>query len=131
MLFISNAIAQEAATTAATAQPSLIANMAPLVLIFAVFYFLLIRPQQKKLKEHNEMVSSLKRGDNVLTSGGLFGKIVEVEENTNILHIEIAPDVVVRVTRTTVAEVVDKKAAAETAKDAKNNNVKKISAKKK
>jgi preprotein translocase subunit YajC len=131
MLFISNAIAQEAATTAATAQPSLIANMAPLVLIFAVFYFLLIRPQQKKLKEHNEMVSSLKRGDNVLTSGGLFGKIVEVEENTNILHIEIAPDVVVRVTRTTVAEVVDKKAAETTSKDTKNNNVKKISAKKK
>lgn len=81
-------------------------SLLPLVLIFAVFYFLLIRPQQRKVKEHRTLIDSLKRGDQVLTSGGILGKITKVEDTT--VTVEIAKEVQVQVQRSTIADVVNK-----------------------
>jgi len=82
-------------------------SLLPLVLIFVVFYFLLIRPQQKKMKAHREMVSALKRGDKVLTAGGIIGTVVKVEDDDTLL-VEIAKDVRVRVARNTISDLVSK-----------------------
>ena len=79
----------------------------PLILIFGMMYFLLIRPQQKKMKEHQNMVSSLRRGDQVVTQGGLIGKVVKVKEN-NELEVELAEGVKVRVVQSTIAQVLSK-----------------------
>ena len=89
-----------------------IAQFVPLILIFAIMYFLLIRPQQKKMKEHQNMVNNLRRGDQVVTQGGLIGKVVKVKEN-NELEVEIAENVKVRVIKTTVAQVLSKTEPAE------------------
>ncbi len=88
-------------------------SLMPLVLIFVVFYFLLIRPQQKKMKAHREMIGALKRGDKVLTSGGIIGSIVKTEED-NTLIVEIAKDVRVKVARSTISDIVAPPAAANT-----------------
>lgn len=77
------------------------ASMMPLILLFVIFYFLLIRPQQKRAKEHREMVKRLEQGDNVVTTGGLHGRITSVSEDT--VSIEVAPNVKVKVTRDAVA----------------------------
>jgi len=79
----------------------------PLILIFGIMYFLLIRPQQKKMKEHQNMVSSLRRGDQVVTQGGLIGKVVKIKEN-NELEVELAEGVKVRVVQSTIAQVLSK-----------------------
>jgi preprotein translocase subunit YajC len=79
----------------------------PLILIFAIMYFLLIRPQQKKMKEHQNMVQNLRRGDQVVTQGGLIGKVVKVKEN-NELELELAEGVKVRVVQSTIAQVLSK-----------------------
>ncbi len=86
----------------------------PLILIFGIMYFLLIRPQQKKMKEHQNMVSSLRRGDQVVTQGGLIGKVAKVKEN-NELDIEIAEGVKVRVVQSTIAQVLSKTEPADNA----------------
>ena len=72
-----------------------------LAAIFAIFYFLLIRPQQKRTKEHQELLKSLKRGDDVITSGGIYGRIAEIEEGTVLL--EVAERVKIRVSRDQIA----------------------------
>jgi preprotein translocase subunit YajC len=82
-------------------------SLMPLLLIFVVFYFLLIRPQQKKMKAHRDMVAALKRGDRVLTAGGIIGTVVKVEDD-NTLLVDIAKDVRVRVARSTISEVLSK-----------------------
>jgi preprotein translocase subunit YajC len=92
---------------------SAIAQFIPLILIFAIMYFLLIRPQQKKMKEHQKMVENLRRGDVVITQGGLIGKVVKVKEN-NELDVELAEGVKVRVVQNTVAQVVSKTEPANT-----------------
>ena len=79
----------------------------PLVLIFVVFYFLLIRPQQKKAKAHREMIAGLRRGDRVVTSGGIVGQVQRVIGDTE-LSVEIAEGVRVRVMRAMIAELVAK-----------------------
>ncbi|MGH6905155.1 MAG: preprotein translocase subunit YajC [Geminicoccaceae bacterium] len=85
-------------------------SLMPLLLIFVVFYFLLIRPQQKKMKAHRDMVGALKRGDRVLTAGGIIGTVVKVEDD-NTLLIDIAKDVRVRVARSTISELLTRPAA--------------------
>jgi len=82
-------------------------SFVPLILIFAIMYFLLIRPQQKKLKDHKAMVEALRRGDQVLTQGGIIGKVVKVHED-GILEVEIAEGVKVRTPRHTIAQVMSK-----------------------
>ncbi len=79
----------------------------PLILIFVVFYFLLIRPQQKKAKQHREMVASLRRGDRIVTAGGLIGTIAKAVDENEII-VDLAEGVRVRVVRSTVAEVLGK-----------------------
>ncbi len=79
----------------------------PLILIFAIMYFLMIRPQQKKMKEHKAMVDSLRRGDQVITQGGLIGKVSKVKDEQEI-EVELADGVKVRVVRGTIAQVINK-----------------------
>lgn len=89
-------------------QPSLFASFIPLILIFIIFYFLLIRPQQKKQKEHKILLSQIKRGDQILTSGGIVGKVMKVDSEEK-LTVEISQNVNVVIYRSTVADVINKK----------------------
>jgi len=84
-----------------------IGQFLPLILIFAIMYFLLIRPQQKKMKEHQKMVQDLRRGDQVVTQGGLIGKVAKVKDD-NEIEVELAEGVKVRVVRSTIAQVLSK-----------------------
>ena len=86
---------------------SAFASFIPLILIFAIMYFLLIRPQQKKVKEHQAMVQALRRGDQVVTQGGLIGKVTKVKED-NEIEVEIASGVKARVVKSTIAQVLSK-----------------------
>ena len=81
-----------------------IQQFVPLILIFAIMYFLQIRPQQKKVKEHQAMVGAVRRGDQVVTQGGLIGKVTKVKED-NELEVEVADGVKVRVVQSTLADV--------------------------
>ena len=82
------------------------ASILPLILIFVIMYFLLIRPQQKKVKAHRAMVEALRRGDQVVTQGGLIGKIVRIKDD-NEIEVEISEGVRVRVIRSTISQVLD------------------------
>ncbi|NKC16165.1 MAG: preprotein translocase subunit YajC [Gammaproteobacteria bacterium] len=77
-----------------------------IIILFAVFYFLLIRPQQKRAKEHRKMVADLKKGDEVVTQGGLLGRISEVGDN--FLHVEVASGTEVKVQRSAIGAVMPK-----------------------
>jgi preprotein translocase subunit YajC len=81
--------------------PSALVSMAPIILLFVVFYFLLIRPQQKKAKAHKEMLSQLQKGDNVITNGGIFGKITAVSDIA--YTVEIANNTAVKVAKDCIA----------------------------
>lgn len=91
---------------AATQQPSMLASFIPLILIFLIFYFLLIRPQQKKQKEHKVLLDSIQRGDEILSSGGIIGKVIKVDNDK--LTVEISKGVNVNIIRSTVADVIKK-----------------------
>ena len=82
----------------------LISTMVPLILLFGIFYFLLIRPQQQRIKAHQQLVESVKRGDTVVTAGGLVGKVAKVKDDGEIM-VEIADNVQVRVLKSTLSEV--------------------------
>lgn len=84
-----------------------IAQFFPLILIFAIMYFLLIRPQQKKVKQHQAMVDAVRRGDQIVTQGGLIGKITKVKDD-NEVEVELAEGVKVRVVKSTIATVMSK-----------------------
>jgi preprotein translocase subunit YajC len=99
-VFITPAYAQAAAPGAG----DFVGMILPLVLIMAVFYFLLIRPQQRKMKEHQEMLKKVGKGDTIVTSGGLIGKVVKVVDD-NELQVEVGENVKVRVLRSGVADV--------------------------
>jgi preprotein translocase subunit YajC len=86
-------------------------QLLPFVLVFAIMYFLMIRPQQRKVKEHRAMVEGLRRGDQVVTSGGLIGKVTKVADSE--VEVELAPNVKVRVVRSTISQVVSKTEPAE------------------
>ena len=92
---------------AASQQPSMLASFIPLILIFLIFYFLLIRPQQKKQKEHKVLLDSIQRGDEILTSGGIVGKVTKTDGEK--LSVDIANNVNVLIYRSTVADVLNKK----------------------
>lgn len=121
-MFISLAYAQDAASTVA-AQPSAFTSLFPLLLIFVIFYFLLIRPQQRKFKDHQAMIASIRRGDKVLTGGGIIGTVKSIEADENLM-VEIAPGIIVKIARDTIMNVVHTGAVGETANDKKKNAVK-------
>jgi len=100
-MFISEAWAQAAGGTAGGGD--MLMSLAPMVLIFVVFWFLLIRPQQKKAKEHRALVSALKRGDRVVTSGGIYGQVTHVADDH--LMVEIADGVKIKILRDAVSNV--------------------------
>ena len=104
--FISQAWAAEA-----PGQPDPIMSFLPLILIFVVFYFLLIRPQQKRAKEHKTMVEGLKKGDWVVTNGGLLGKITDLGEN--FVKLQVSDGVEVKVQRPSVATLMPKDSVKE------------------
>ena len=89
----------------------------PMILIIVIFYFLLIRPQQKKAKEHRELLDALKVGDSILTNGGLYGKVTGLKEN--IVTVEIAPKVRVKVSRGSIAGLTNKEGSQASASDGK------------
>jgi preprotein translocase subunit YajC len=102
-MFVTPAFAQAAGGGAGSA----FASFVPLILIFAIMYFLLIRPQQTKAKQHRAMVEALRRGDQVVTSGGIVGKVVKVQED-GLVEVEIADGVKVKVIKQTIAQVMNK-----------------------
>jgi preprotein translocase subunit YajC len=104
-MFITPAYAQAAG--AAGGSGGFLASMLPLIAIFVIFYFLLIRPQQKRAKEHKLMVQNLRRGDQVVTSGGMLAKVTKVSEGDEI-EVEIAKDVKVKLIRSTISAVLSK-----------------------
>ncbi len=113
MFLISPAYAQAAGDTTST-----IMQMAPLALIFVVFYMFLIRPQQKKAKETRAMLDAIKRGDRVVTGGGIIGTVAKIANNDEVL-IDIAENTRVRVLRSTITSVLAKPVPA-SAKDDKS-----------
>ena len=102
-MLISPAYAQAAQTAA----PNPFVQLAPLVFIFVIFYFLLIRPQMKARKKHTEMVSNVRRGDVVVTAGGLVGKVTKVLEGDEIM-VELAEKVTVKVIKSTLSDIRNK-----------------------
>jgi preprotein translocase subunit YajC len=123
-MFVSTAFAQAAGGAGGAGGAFDIMSLLPLLLIFVVFYFLLIRPQQKKMKEHKTMVEAVKRGDHVTLGGGLLGKITKVVDD-QVVEVEIAPGVQVKVVRATIAEVRGKTEPAKAADSAEKSADKK------
>ncbi len=101
--FISDAVAQ---TAAGAAPQGGLLSFLPLILIFGVMYFLMIRPQQKKMKEHQAMVNALGKGDEVTTNGGILGKIVSLDDS--FVTVEIAPNVTIKLQRVAISAVMPK-----------------------
>ncbi len=83
----------------------MILQFVPFILIFVIMWFLIIRPQQRRAREHREMISNVRRGDTVVTSGGIVGKVTRVVEDANELEVEIADGVKVKLVRGMIAEV--------------------------
>ena len=102
MFLISSAHAQGAS---ASSGGDLIGLIAPFAIVIAIFYFLMIRPQQRRMKEHQAMLSGIRRGDVVVTNGGLVGRAVRVREGEKEISVEFAPDVRLRVVREGISSV--------------------------
>ena len=104
-MFISEAFAQAAPAAAGDTQSTLM-SMLPLVLMFVVLYFIMIRPQMKRQKEHKAMIEALAKGDEVVTAGGMLGKVTRLGES--FIHVEVANGVELQVQRTSVMQVLPK-----------------------
>jgi preprotein translocase subunit YajC len=102
-IFVSPAAAQAAGTAA---QPNPLLSILPLIILFVVFWFLLLRPQMKRAKEHRELLSKLQKGDEVITGGGLAGRIEDLGES--FVTVEVADKVSVKVQRSAIAAVLPK-----------------------
>ena len=89
-------------------QGSILAQLPFILALFAIMYFLLIRPQQKKLKDHQALIAALRRGDMVVTAGGILGKVTKVKDDGNEVEVEIATGVNVRVVKSTISSVISK-----------------------
>jgi preprotein translocase subunit YajC len=99
-------IAQAAPAAGAAQAPNPIMTFLPLILLFVVFYFLMIRPQMKRQKEHRTMVAALSKGDEVVTNGGIAGKVADVGES--FITVEIAPNVMIKLQKGAVQQVLPK-----------------------
>lgn len=95
-----------AAQAAGAAQSNFLVQMAPLVLLFIVFYFLMIRPQTKRAREHREMLSKLQAGDEVVTTGGMLGKLTEVGDT--FVSVEVASGITIKVQKAQVSQLMPK-----------------------
>jgi preprotein translocase subunit YajC len=101
-MFVTPALAQAAGPAGDTG--SFLFSIMPFLLIFVIMYFLVIRPQQRRMKTHKEMIGNLRRGDTIVTTGGIIGKVTKVIDDTE-LELQIAENVKVRVARGMVADV--------------------------
>ena len=106
LCFVSAAYAQAPAGGAPASGGFNLLGMLPLLLIVVVMYFLMIRPQQKKQKAHQAMISAVKPGDEVVTSGGMYGTVAGVDERKNTIYLKIAGDVKIKIERFSIARVV-------------------------
>ena len=130
-MFVSEAFAQTSGAAGAGGfSIDALQQFLPLILIFVVFYFLMIRPQQKKAKAHREMVNALRRGDRVLLQGGIFGQVAKVVSDTEVL-VEIADKVQIKVTRGAVSEVLERTQPVSTAAESEDKPAAKRNARKK
>ena len=105
-MFISNAYAQAAPAAAAGGAESTLLSLLPLVLMFVVLYFIMIRPQMKRQKEHKAMIDALAKGDEVVVAGGVIGRVSRLGDS--ILHVEVAEGVELQVQRPSVIQVLPK-----------------------
>lgn len=120
-MFVSEALAQTTGTAAAANPMGDIGFFVPLILVFIVMWFFMIRPQQKKQKAHQALVRAAKRGDRIVTSGGLIGTISKANEADNDVEVEIAKDVKIRVMRHAISDIINRtpEAAKPAAKETK------------
>ena len=102
-MFASPAYAQAAGGSLTSS----LGGFVPIILIFGIMYFLMIRPQQKKMKDHRNMVEALRKGDQIVTQGGIIGKVTKVKED-NEVEVEIAKEVKVRILKSTITQVMNK-----------------------
>lgn len=102
-LVIASAQAQATSAGAMPPEPSPIASLVPFLLIVVIFWFLIIRPQSKRFKQHQEMVKALKKGDKVVTGGGIVGKVAKADADAETVQVEIAAGVTVEVTRSSIS----------------------------
>src|SRR3954468_7644 len=117
-MFVSEALAQTAGAAPATSATDGLLSFAPFILIFVVMWFLMIRPQQKKQKAHQAMVRAAKRGDRIVTSGGILGVITKANDADNDVEVEIAKDVKIRVMRHAISDIINR--SPEAAKPSKD-----------
>jgi preprotein translocase subunit YajC len=123
-IFIANAWA----AAGEAAQPSLLSSLAPIILICVVFYFLLIRPQQKQMRQHQDMLGKLKKGDKIVSASGIFAVVQKIADD-GFVTIEVSPAVLMKIRKDNIAEVITDKALAlpsapSTNAKVKNKNIK-------
>ncbi|MBR9983770.1 MAG: preprotein translocase subunit YajC [Wolbachia endosymbiont of Homalodisca vitripennis] len=102
-----------------------VASFIPLILVFVVFYFLIIRPNHKKLKEHRRMIDQIKRGDTVITSSGIIGEVNKVDEVNAQLILEIAPKIEIKILKSAISEILNKEIQKPVAKSIEKSKVEK------
>ena len=130
-MFVSNAYASKNDTISITESDSLpkapdkissaLTSAVPMVLIFAVFYFLLIRPQDKRRKQQQELVNTVKKGEEVVTSSGIVGIVHKVHDNDNMVEIEIAKDVHIKILKSSIIDISGRKIKEEKKKKNQDN----------
>ena len=120
-MWISPAFAQATAATPSAGAADFFVQLVPLFLIIGIMYFLVLRPQQQRVKAHRALVAAVKRGDVVVTGGGIIGKVIKVLENDEVL-VEIAEDVRIKVVKGTIADVRSKTEPTPTSDKSKNND---------
>jgi preprotein translocase subunit YajC len=105
--YAAEASSQKSATTMDTIQSNLMSFL-PMILIFAVFYFLLIRPQEQKRKEHEKLVSSVQKGEKVLTHSGIYGHVERINEKDASVDLEIAKNLVIKISKSSISDIISR-----------------------
>jgi preprotein translocase subunit YajC len=103
-MFVTQAFAQGATPAATPGMEGILFQLLPFVFIFIILYFLIIRPQQRRVKSHQDMIGNIRRGDTVVTAGGFIGKVARVVDENEVL-VDLTDNVRVRVVRSTISEV--------------------------
>ncbi len=105
---------------ASTGENSTLMSFLPLVAVFFVFYFLIMKPQQNRFKDHQKMIGLVKKGDNVMTAGGIIGKISKIDDVEGLVHLEIADNVIIKISKATIANLYNAKSTINVVKKDKS-----------